>query len=155
MSEQVEHLCSCACGANQFAVAGQPIMRAICHCTICQAFNEAPYADICVIMAKNVDLAEDHSVDFQKYRKPPALQRGKCKSCGKAAVEYLHLGPLPGLAFVPAANFPQGSDLPEPALHMFYHRRVADIDDDLPKYNGYWPSHLATVGELIKAGLRR
>lgn len=130
-------------------------MRAICHCTICQAFNQAPFADICVLKASDVDLPDNHTVDFRKYRKPPALQRGKCKTCDKPALEYFRMGPFPDFVFIPAGTFPQHADLPEPALHMFYNRRVGDIDDGLPKYNGYWPSHLATLGALIKAGLRR
>lgn len=146
--------CQCACGANQFTVSKPPLLRMFCHCTICQAFNQAPFADICILPARSVDLPADHTVEFQKYRKPPAVQRGKCKSCGKPTLEYFRMGPLPDLAIVPTATFPDVDALPEPTLHMFYNRRVADSDDKLPKYSGYWPSQLGMSGQLIKAMLR-
>lgn len=155
MTESFEHVCSCECGANTFTVKARPLLRTFCHCTICQAFNQAPYADICMLMARDVELPDNHSVDFQTYRKPPAVQRGKCQSCDKPTLEYLRMGPFPDFAIVPVGTFPAAAALPEPALHMFYNRRVADADDDLPKYNGYWPSQLGSIGALIKARLRR
>ena len=49
---------------------------------------------------------------------------------------------VPGLtvAFVPSQNFPRPVELPEPDRHIFYHRRVADIADAIPKLSGYWAS---------------
>jgi hypothetical protein len=35
---------------------------------------------------------------------------------------------------VPSANICDPALLPKPALHIFYNRRVADVDDDLPKF---------------------
>jgi len=34
----------CPCGTTTFAIDGPPPFRAFCHCTICQAYNGAPYA---------------------------------------------------------------------------------------------------------------
>ena len=48
---------------------------------------------------------------------------------------------VPGLtvAFVPSRRtFPRPVELPEPDRHIFYHRRVADIADAIPKLSGYW-----------------
>jgi hypothetical protein len=61
------------------------------------------------------------------------------------------LGPLKMIAFVPSRNFEQRSELPEPSLHIFYHRRIADVTDSLPKVSGYWASEMA-VSWLIFGG---
>jgi len=136
-------------------VSGEPLVRALCHCTICQAFNESPYADITIFSSGQVDLPDDHPVDFKEYRKPPAVQRGKCSACGKPAIEYLRLPVFPDIVFVPSANFPDQSALPSPSLHVFYNSRVADFQDDLPRYQGYWPSQAAFMRYLVKALLKR
>ncbi|HKN26598.1 MAG TPA: hypothetical protein VJY34_01435, partial [Roseiarcus sp.] len=65
---------------------------------------------------------------------------------------FMALGPLKMLAFVPSQNFERPSELPEPSLHIFYHRRVADATDSLPKVSGYWASEMA-VSRLIFGGM--
>lgn len=82
----------------------------------------------------------------------PALNRGVCTACG-SPVLALTPGPAAiGLAFVPARTFDDPSELPSATQHIFYDRRVADIDDALPKVSGYWRSELA-VGGLVGRGL--
>ena len=61
-------------------------------------------------------------------------------------------GPLKMVAFVPSRNFERPSELPEPSLHIFYHRRVADATDPLPKVSGYWASEIA-VSRLMIGGM--
>jgi hypothetical protein len=55
------------------------------------------------------------------------------------------------VAFVPSQNFPRSVELPAPDRHIFYHRRVADIPDQVPKLSGYWPSqaHVTWTTSLI------
>lgn len=57
--------------------------------------------------------------------------------------------PFVTLAFIPATNFVDQSQLPPAAAHIFYHRRVRDVADDLPKYSGYWMSELAVVRSVL------
>jgi hypothetical protein len=54
----------CECDQNTFKISGEPLFRSICHCEICQEFNNAPFADITVYRRKDVDLPEGHSVAF-------------------------------------------------------------------------------------------
>jgi hypothetical protein len=146
--------CSCRCGASRFAVDGGPIGRFYCHCTICQEFNRSPYADVTAFPARAVALPEDSAVTFRRYRPPPAIDRGSCATCGGPVLEFMALGPLKVFAFVPSQNFERPSELPEPSLHIFYNRRLADATDSLPKASGYWASEMS-VSRLILAGLVR
>lgn len=54
--------------------------------------------------------------------------------------------------FIPASNFEPEARLPPVRFDMFYHRRVLDMPDSVPKYSGYFASELA-VGKLIMGGL--
>jgi len=66
-------------------------------------------------------------------------------------VEIAGIGPFK-VMFIPAANFEPGDRLPPVKLDIFYHRRVHDMPDAVPKYSGYFASELA-VGKLIMRGL--
>ena len=53
MTQQFD--CGCSCGEVEFTISSKPLFRGYCHCTICQRFNDAPYADITVFTADNLD----------------------------------------------------------------------------------------------------
>jgi len=36
-----------------------------------------------------------------------------------------------------------------PGAHIFYHRRIADEHDSLPKISGYWRSELAVTKMML------
>jgi hypothetical protein len=129
-------------------------MRIVCHCTICQEFNGAPYADVVAFRGGAISTPAAFPVTFKKYRPPPNVSRGLCQKCGKPVVEFLALAPYFKISFVPSTNFQDIQKLPAPGAHIFYHRRVKDLEDSVPKISGYWPSELA-VGRLILAGLFR
>jgi hypothetical protein len=92
----------CECGQNTFEISGEPLFRSICHCEICQEFNNAPFADITVYRRKDVDLPERHSVAFKAYSSPPVAQRGKCTACEKPTIEFLKTPLFPALTIVPS-----------------------------------------------------
>lgn len=144
----------CACGEVRFDLRGAPLLRFFCHCTICQAFNQSAVADYTVFRRHDVDLPPQLALAFQAYRPPPAIQRGKCSACGKAAIEIMRLPMLPKLVFVPTLNLVDPALAPPPSLHTFYNRRLADARDELPKYSGYWRSQLAFLRRLAPALLR-
>lgn len=146
--------CQCHCGAAAFEVQRAPLMRFICHCTICQRFNGTPFADMVVLRSDGVVPPADGTVDFGTYRPPPAVQRGKCATCNKPAIEFMRLPLMPALTFVPAANFADAAALPAPRLHTFYDKRVVDIDDGLPKHRGYLKSQLAFARAFYPAWWR-
>jgi hypothetical protein len=48
-------------------------------------------------------------------------------------------------------NLKPSVELPDPAMHIFYHRRVREVRDEVPKVSGYWRSELA-VTRLVLSG---
>lgn len=143
--------CHCDCGKAVLVVAGPVMGRVRCHCTICQSVNEGDFADSTILLAKNVPLDRVEHVRFETLKEPPALQRGFCRSCGGYVMAHGTIFPFPRLAFVPVARYPDDVRLPEPDMHVFYEARVADSDDELPKY-GKWPTLLSMLRILLRPG---
>ena len=140
---------SCQCGQSIFKVDGTPIGRFKCHCTICQTLYKKPYADVVMMWGGAITLPDVQPFTFRKYRPPPALRRSTCDMRGAPVVGFLRLAPFVRLAFVQSANFPDQSVLPPTSVHIFYHSRVKDFEDDLPKVSGYWASELAVTKLLF------
>jgi len=149
----LETTCSCTCGEKAVLVKGSPVIRFICHCKICQKVYRKPFADIVAVRSSQIVKPIDSGIYFAKHRSPPAVNRGVCISCHNPVVAFLPLAPFFGLAFIPAFNFPEEAELPKPLLHSFYDRRVEDVDDDLPKFDGYWLSQWAVSSRFISAML--
>ncbi|MGB1581774.1 MAG: GFA family protein [Nevskiales bacterium] len=144
----------CECGKSSFRIDGKPLIRGYCHCTICQRFNQAAFSDISVYRLSDVSMPDDSLVDYQVYAKPGFVQRGKCKACGKPAIEKLRLPGLPKMVIVPSQNVQDPALLAAPQLHAFYDTRVADVDDGLPKYSGYLKSQTVFTFKMLAALLR-
>ena len=143
--------CSCPCGKSKILITGSPVIKFICHCKICQEVYRKPFAEIVAVRSNQIAKPIDPAIQFTKHRYPPAVNRGVCPSCNNPVVALLPLAPSFGLAFIPAANFSEGFELPKPLLHSFYDRRVNDVDDLLPKVNGYWSSQWAVSSRFISA----
>jgi len=141
--------CTCPCNSTRFEVEGNPLIRFYCHCRICQSLYRQPFADVTAWRANRVALPRTHLVEFKRYRPPPAVRRGICSACGQPAVGFLAILPFMTLAFIPTRNFLDQSVLPPAAAHIFYHRRVRDVADDLPKHSGYWASELAVARSVL------
>lgn len=142
---------ACKCGLVQFGVTGKLLFRAYCHCTICQSFNDADFADILVLRSKDVSVEGRDSIAFKNYRNPPLLKRGRCSVCNGVAVEEMTIPLFPRLTIIPLQTLGQPAELPPPSFHMFYHRRTADADDTIPKYSGYISSQTRFSASLMKA----
>jgi hypothetical protein len=123
---------------------------------ICQEFNESDYADVTVFYGKDVSLEDEDTVIFRVHQQPPLLRRGKCTSCGKPVIERLSIPLMPRMVLIPSHNIKEAASLPKPQLHIFYHRRRADIADNLPKHSGFLNSQsrfgLAVAMAMLRGG---
>lgn len=147
--------CQCPCGHTRFELVGRPLFRILCHCTICQRFNAAPFADVVVYDAAAVRPPTAGSVSFQAYKPPPNVQRGKCAQCGTPAIEVFAAPLFPKLTMVPTQVHARLDVLPVPVCHMFYDKRVADVADALPKHAGFLASQGSFMRHLLAAKLFR
>ena len=148
-------LCACSCGNVAFEVAGSPLFRILCHCTICQRFNAAPFADVVVYQASRVNEPSEGTVSFNTYKPPPNVQRGNCKKCGDAAIEKFVTPFFPKLTIVPKSMHGSTAVLPDPVAHMFYDKRLADVNDALPKRKGLLASQLLFGKCLLQASFSK
>lgn len=139
---------SCQCGKSHVTIMAKPIARFLCHCQACQAYTGRGYSDATVVMAKDVQLDDIESTEFKRYKAPPNIRRGKCKHCNTPSIEF---GIFDQLAFIPAFTYETPEKLPEPTMHIFYHRRKEDMDDNLPKHEGFLKSQ-TKVCSLIASG---
>lgn len=147
--------CTCSCGKAGIVVEGPLLGRITCHCSICQSANRAAFADSTILMARHVPLDRVEHVRFETRKRFPAAQRGFCRFCGCFVMARMTVFPFFSLAFVPAARYPADVELPEPELHIYYESRIADVADELPKYNGKWPSQFAVLRMLLRARVGR
>lgn len=150
----VEQTCLCRCAQSSIEVAGNPLLRFVCHCDICKSVYGSSFADVTVLLARQVTLPAASPIQFRRYRRPPALRRGTCTNCGAPAVGFLRLAPWVQLAFIPSMNFPLPNGLPPASAHVFYDRRMCDVSDSKPKVSGYWRSQW-TVTSLLLQGVFR
>ena len=140
--------CTCRCGAVSFQTIGEPLFRFFCHCTVCQQFNDAPFADILVYRAEDVALPPARAVIFDTYKPPPNVRRGKCATCGQPAMAVFTAPFLPRLVTVLRPMLRLDAELPSPVAHGFYDKRVSDAHDSYPKYEGYFRSQIAFLKYL-------
>lgn len=140
----------CSCGHVNFTVKGKPLVRGYCHCTICQEFNQAHYADVCIFRARDIEMPKAQEVEFRAYTSPAIVHRGKCVKCHGPAVEFVSLPFMPKLVIVPSGNIDSTVVLPDASFHIFYRSRVNDMVDNVSKFNGYMSSQIALLKGLIK-----
>jgi len=152
---KTEQVCSCSCGTVKFNIVGLPLFRILCHCTICQRFNKAAYGDVVVYDAASVELPPNGAVSFDTYKPPPNIQRGKCVRCNEPAIERVEIPLMPKLIIIPKSVHGPEAKLPSPMAHIFYDKRVADMMDELPKYQGFVSSQCAFGKYLLKAKLSK
>ncbi|MEM1112246.1 MAG: GFA family protein [Pseudomonadota bacterium] len=142
--------CQCPCGTSRFEINGEPIARFFCHCTICQAQYQAPYVDINLYKLNEVEIPHGLSLDFKQLKRFMAVDRGFCPSCQKPVMAKVGEGGK-GFGFVAVRNYSDPSNLPPPEMHVYYGTRVADVDDDLPKYANFLTSNYALIKRMTRA----
>lgn len=143
----------CQCSTVSVRVTGRPLLRGYCHCTTCQKYTGQDYSDVSVFRASDVTLNDESSIDFKVYQKPKLVQRGRCNSCQRATVEKISVPLLPDLIILATDMLPAELTL-EPSMHIFYHRRVREVTDNVPRYEGFAKSQWVFMSALIKSLVR-
>jgi hypothetical protein len=125
----------CLCGAVRYAISGEPIMAAICHCSMCRRAHAAP--------AVAWAMFRDDQVRFTRgaaatYASSSEARRGFCADCGTQLSFTATF--IPGLIDITIGSL----DRPEaiaPTLHYWDSKRLPWVrfDDDLPRYPEFPP----------------
>lgn len=144
----------CKCGICAIELSQVPKARLICHCKTCQIFTGQCISDVVIVPQNRGEFFGREYIVFNKYKKfrfpPPNLNRGKCVKCSRPVVETVGIQPLT-ILFIPSRNFEDYDILPAPSGHIFYESRRRDMNDGLPKYEGYLSSQMAIAKWLLKA----
>ena len=143
--------CGCSCGHVEFKSIKKPLVRLCCHCTICQDFNDAAYADIAIYDGAAIEAPPEGRVDYKSYKAKSPILRGKCVKCHDPILEASVKGPK--LWIVPVSAIRDTAQLLKPAAHIYYETRTQDVEDTIPKYNSTFRSNLVMVKHLLVAKL--
>lgn len=120
----------CQCGNIRYAVVGEPLMAAICHCSMCRRAHAAPAVAWAMFENSQVIFTKQQ---LKQFKSSEEAQRGFCATCGTQISFTANF--LPGLIDVSIGSL----DTPEsikPALHYWYSKHLswAEFADDLPRH---------------------
>jgi hypothetical protein len=125
----------CQCGAVRYEVSDEPIVVAVCHCTMCRRANSAPavaWAMFAQDQVRFVSGAPKH------YSSSPPARRGFCERCGTQisfTADY-----IPGLIDLTVGSFDEPARL-APTLHYWDSKRLPWVEfaDRLPRHAEFPP----------------
>lgn len=125
----------CQCGTVRYQVTGDPILTAICHCSMCRRANAAPVVAWAMFAESQVSFTNSPP---KSYPSSPGAKRGFCGDCGTQicfTAEY-----IPGLIDVTIGSL----DLPDsikPELHYWHSEHLAWVEfaDGLPRHPEFPP----------------
>jgi hypothetical protein len=98
-----------------------------------------------------VNEARNSHVSFKNYQSSISpLRRGACKICGKPVFSVAGLVSPLKFALIPTERVSK-EIIVQPLAHVFYHRKVSDINDQIAKCSGYWKSQLLIQKAFLKS----
>ena len=124
----------CQCGAIRYRIHGEPVMAALCHCTMCRRANAAPVVAWAMVEQDRIEFTQAPTV----YESSPGARRGFCGRCGTPisfSADY-----LPGLVDVTIGSLDEPARV-APAFHYWDAERLPwlRIDDGLPRHREFPP----------------
>jgi len=125
----------CQCGAVRYRLSGEPVMTALCHCTMCRRANAAPAVAWAMFEQGQVEFVV---VKPSQYESSPGARRGFCPRCGTPisfTADY-----IPGLIDITIGSLDEPSRLP-PAFHYWDAERLPwlQLADTLPRHAKFPP----------------
>ena len=125
----------CQCGTVRYETSGEPIVVALCHCTMCRRANAAPA--VAWAMFNELQVRFSAAKPAQYHSSAPA-HRGFCSQCGTQisfTASY-----IPGLIDLTVGSFDYPEALP-PSLHYWEAKRLPWVQfaDTLPRHAEFPP----------------
>lgn len=120
----------CQCGAIRYELSGEPVLAALCHCTMCRRAHAAPA--VAWAMFEDTQVAFTHGLP-RDFASSPEARRGFCPGCGTPISFSASF--LPRLIDIAIGSL----DDPEairPAMHIWHSRHLswAVFADTLPRH---------------------
>lgn len=124
----------CQCGAIRYAVDGDAIHHALCHCGDCRASSGAPFVAWYAVKEEHLRLL---SGEPAQYEGTPGAQRQFCPRCG-TGLFYRNQAMLPGIVDIQSATFDDAAELP-PGAQIQCAERLPWVEnlDALPAFERY------------------
>jgi hypothetical protein len=145
---------SCFCGAVKLRVldaAAPPLASSICHCRTCRSLTGAPFLANIMLPADRLEVRDRDGGEAKllELHTSKHVTRKRCAACYSPVLAVMEGRKR---VVVPASLF----DPPHPVSwsaqhHLYYDRRVIDVDDTLPKFRTHMGS-ASWDGELADAG---
>lgn len=132
----IHHEGGCQCGAVRYRVEGEPIMAAICHCSMCRRAHAAPAVAWAMYQQQHVKFLKEQPAE---YASSADARRGFCARCGTQICFTATF--IPGLIDITIGSLDAPEALP-PTLHYWESKRLPwlHIADNLPRYPEFPPS---------------
>jgi len=125
----------CQCGAVRYAITGEPVFTALCHCTMCRRANAAPAVAWAMFREDQVRFVSGKPAQFASS---PEAKRGFCAKCGTQISFTASF--IPGLIDMTIGSLDKPEAVP-PTLHYWESKRLPwlHIADGLPRYPEFPP----------------
>ena len=125
----------CQCGAVRYRVSGEPVMTALCHCSMCRRANAAPAVAWAMYTEGQVEFLGNVP---KLYESSSGCRRGFCAECGSQisfSADY-----IPGLIDITIGSLDDPNQL-EPAFHYWESKRLSwlHLADQLPRHPEFPP----------------
>ena len=125
----------CQCGTVRYRISGDPVMAALCHCSMCRRANAAPavawamYAEPQVVFPAGTPTV---------YESSPGARRGFCGRCGTQisfTADY-----IPGIIDITIGSLDDPARV-APSFHYWESKRLPWVHfaDDLPRHPEFPP----------------
>lgn len=124
----------CQCGAVRFRASGEPIVVAVCHCTMCRRAHAAPS----VAWAMYSEAQLEFTGELKRYASSAEAGRHFCPHCGSQLAFTASF--LPGLIDIAVGSLDDPEALP-PSLHYWGERQLSwcHYADKLPVFPQFPP----------------
>jgi hypothetical protein len=120
----------CQCGAIRYSVSGEPVLAAICHCSMCRRAHAAPAVAWAMYQEGQVKFKNDQP---KLYSSSSEAKRGFCAICGTQISFTASF--MPGLIDITVGSL-DNPETVKPTLHYWHSKHLswAEFADSLPRY---------------------